>query len=82
MTSDEVISYDINSNNFVLLLSEEDGLTGPEGMSFDSLNNILYVSSRTNNQIIAYDLTSNVVNPIECHKWKWNIAKTIWFNQQ
>ena len=54
--TDEVLSYDLNSEQFTLLLSDEDGLNGPESLVFDVENNLLYVSSSTNNKIIVYDI--------------------------
>jgi cellulose synthase/poly-beta-1,6-N-acetylglucosamine synthase-like glycosyltransferase/DNA-binding beta-propeller fold protein YncE len=60
--TNEVLSYDLNSKEFALLLSDEDGLIGPEGLVFDADNDLLYASSSMNNKIIAYDVNLNAAS--------------------
>ena len=58
--SNEVLSYDLDSKQSALLLSSNDGLSGPEGLAFDTVNDILYVSSSLNDKIITYDFKQNI----------------------
>ncbi len=53
--ADEVLSYDLNSEEFTPLLFDKVVLSGPEGLVFDAENNLLYVSSSMNNKVIVYD---------------------------
>ena len=62
--TNDVLSYDLNSKQFTLLLSDDDGLYGPEGLAFDAANDILYISSSLNNRIVAYDLEQNTAYEI------------------
>ncbi|MDH3779992.1 MAG: glycosyltransferase [Nitrosopumilus sp.] len=58
--SNEVLSYDLDSKQYTLLLSSDDGLSGPEGLAFDTVNDLLYVSSSLNNKIISHDFKQNI----------------------
>jgi sugar lactone lactonase YvrE len=62
--TNEVLSYDPNSEQFTLLLSGLDGLNGPEGLAFDDVNQILYVSSSMNDKIIAYDVMQDLASDV------------------
>ncbi len=63
--SDEVLSYDLKSLQFSSLISGFDGLDGPEGLVFDHVNDILYVSSSLNNKILAYDVKLGVAYDVK-----------------
>ena len=52
----QVLSYDLISEQSVLLMSGDDGLKGPESLVFDDANDLLYVSSSLNNKVIVYDV--------------------------
>ena len=64
----EVGLYDLKNEKYSTLLSEEHGLSAPHGLSYDSQNEILYISSNKNHKIFAYDVSAQTydsLTPIE-----------------
>ena len=65
--SDKVGMYDVQKKQFVSLFSDVDGLSGPDGLAYDSVNHMLYVVSSNNSKLFAYDLNkknSDLVIPV------------------
>jgi cellulose synthase/poly-beta-1,6-N-acetylglucosamine synthase-like glycosyltransferase/sugar lactone lactonase YvrE len=62
--TNEIYRYDVITRTSHVLISEKDGLFGPEGLAFDEKNHILYVSSSRNNKIISFDLQNNIASVI------------------
>ena len=52
-----VLQYDLNTGEFSQLIFDVE-LNGPEGLSVDENNKILYISNSNNHNIIVYDLIS------------------------
>ena len=59
--TNEVLSYDLKSKQSTLLMSGVDGLNGPEGLAYDDVNHVLYVSSSMNDNLFAYDVKQDMV---------------------
>ena len=62
--SDEVGLYDLRTEKYLPLLSKEDGLSAPNGLIFDSQNEILYISSNKNHKIFAYDVSAQTYDAL------------------
>ena len=61
--TNEVHAYDLNTGQLSVLISDKDGLEGPEGLAFDG-KNYLYVSSSQNNTVFVYNLDTKIISPI------------------
>jgi len=53
--TDEILQYNGVTGEFIDSLKITNGLSGPTGMTYDEENEILYISSSSNNQILKYD---------------------------
>ena len=61
----EVRQYDTLTGKSDILLSGANGLSGPNGLAYDSKNKILYVSSSKNNKLFAYDMQTKTFELIK-----------------